>query len=134
MRMQRSSSQVAARKPEAQSRVSNGTATFLDGVDGRSALARRFRDVLGQIVADLGGSALMSEGQRQLARRAATISVECERLEAQAMSGADIDLDAYGQMTDRLGRAFTRLGLKRVMKPVPDLQSYLEAKSQAPTP
>jgi hypothetical protein len=42
------------------------------------------------------------------------LSVECEKLEAIGFAGGKIDLDVYGQLTDRLGRAFQRLGLKRV--------------------
>ena len=46
------------------------------------------------------------------------------------MLGEEINLDTYGQMTDRLGRAFHRLGLRRVAKTVVGLQSYLEQKSE----
>src|SRR5262245_41007510 len=80
---------------------------------GDTAWARRFRDVLAEIVSDLGGVDRLSEGQRQLARRCATISIACERLEGEAAAGAAIDLETYGKLTDRLGRAFQRLGLKR---------------------
>ena len=31
-----------------------------------------------------------------------------------AAAGADIDLEVYGKLTDRLGRTFQRLGLKRI--------------------
>jgi len=93
---------------------------------GDTKWARRFRDVLAEIVSDLGGADQLSEGQRQLARRAATISLECERLEARAVTGEAIDLDVYGQLTDRLGRTFGRLGLKRVATDVtPTLAEYL---------
>ena len=46
----------------------------------------------------------MSEGQRQLARRCAT---------------AEINLETYGTLTDRLGRALSRLGLFRQAREVP---------------
>src|SRR5262249_30135299 len=75
--------------------------------------ARRFRDVLAEIVSARGGADLLSEGQRQLARRAATISIACERMEGEAAAGTPIDLEAYGKLTDRLGRTFQRLGLER---------------------
>jgi hypothetical protein len=81
---------------------------------------RRFRDVLAEIISDLGREGL-SEGQRQLARRCATIAIACERMEGEAAAGNPIDLDAYGTLTDRLGRAFQRLGLKRRAKDVGDL-------------
>jgi hypothetical protein len=120
---------VAGCKPAARSKVSNQSATFLDGVDGRSALARRFRDVLAEIISDLGGhDAGLSEVQRQIARRIATIAVECERLEAQAMSGETIDLELYGRLADRLGRACQRLGIKRQARTV-GLVDILEGRA-----
>jgi hypothetical protein len=99
------------------SRITNGSA-ILEGIDGRSAPARRFRDVLAAIVADLGGAERLSEGQRQLARRCSMLSVECEKIESEGVQGKPIDLDAYGALTDRLGRAFQRLGLKRVPRDI----------------
>src|SRR5262249_12460601 len=80
---------------------------------GDTAWSRRFADVLGQIISDLAGPDGLSEGQRQLARRVATLSIICERMEGEAAAGNAIDLDAYGQLTDRIGRAFQRLGLER---------------------
>jgi hypothetical protein len=93
---------------------------------GDTKLARRFKDILIEIISDLGGPDILSEAQRQLARRAATISIQCEQLEAKAVAGKEINLDVYGTLTDRLGRAFGRLGLKRVAKDVtPTLESYI---------
>jgi hypothetical protein len=46
-------------------------------------------------------------------------------MESAAVAAQPFDLDAYGQLTDQLGRAFQRLGLKRVMHDVtPDLGAY----------
>lgn len=127
--MPASTTAVGIRKPEARSRLSNGKQLFIESVDGRSAEARRFRDVLAEICADLGGADRLSEGQRQLARRCAMLSVECEKLESKAVAGEEIDLESFGVMVDRLGRAFGRLGLRRVPRDVtPDLRSYLAAK------
>ena len=53
---------------------------------------------------------------------------ECERLEARSVAGETIDLEQFGQLTDRIGRACQRLGLKRVAKELPDLREYIEAK------
>jgi hypothetical protein len=78
-----------------------------------NAWSRRFKDVLAAIIGDLGGPAHLSEGQRQLARRAATISIACEKFEGDAAAGIPIDLELYGRLTDRLGRALQRLGLER---------------------
>ena len=111
---------LEGRKPHARSRVTNGNELFAttEPVDGRSMASRRFRDILGQIVADLGGSDRLSEAQRQLCRRVALMCWECERLEARSIAGAQIDLDVFGQLSDRIGRAVQRLGLRRVPRNV----------------
>jgi len=88
--------------------------------------------VLAEIISDLGGVDLLSEGQKQLARRCATISIACERMEGEAALGNEIDLDAYGTLTDRLGRTLVRLGLRRVPRDVsPSLADYLEQQQRA---
>ncbi len=111
-------SSLAKPSKTTRSRVTNGSTLHLGVVDGRTEAARRFRDVLAEIVSDLGGSDRLSEGQRQLARRAALMSVQCEAMEAEAVAGKEIDLETFGQLTDRLGRAFTRIGLKRVARTI----------------
>jgi hypothetical protein len=118
------------RPPRTRSAVTNGRRLHIRSPGGDTALARRFRDLLAEITSDLGGADCLSEGQRQLARRCATIALECEKLELRAVSGQQIDLDCYGQLTDRLGRAFQRLGLKRVQRDVPTLAQYLQSKAE----
>ena len=55
----------------------------------------------------------------------------CEKIEGGAVKGKEIDLDTYGQLTDRMGRAFQRLGLRRVPRNVaPELDAYITS----PTP
>jgi hypothetical protein len=111
--------------------VSNGKTHFVEA-DQRGPWARRWKGVLAEIISDLGGADLLSEGQKQLARRCATIAIACERMEGEAAQGHEIDLDAYGTLTDRLGRALQRLGLKRHPRDVtpPDPLEY--AKGCAP--
>jgi hypothetical protein len=122
---------VEARLRKHRSALTNGNRLFvLEGnADGRSASYRRFKDVLEQILADLGGQDTLSEGQRQLCRRAATLSIMAESMECNAVGNKPFDVDLYGQLTDRLGRLFGRLGLERKSKDVtPDLRSYLAGK------
>ena len=109
------------------SAVSNGSRLHGGEVDGRTADARRFRDITAEIASDLGGSDGMSEAQRQLVRRAAMLSVQGEKMEADAIAGGAIDLDAFGALSDRLSRLFARLGVKRVARDVPDLATYIAA-------
>ncbi|MFZ3326011.1 MAG: hypothetical protein WA231_09025 [Methylocella sp.] len=113
------------------SAVTNRTKLFaIEGMDGRLGPARRFRDILEQIECDLGGIDNLSEGQRQLCRRAATLSFTAECMEVDAVAGKPFDIDLFGQLTDRLGRCFQRLGLERKSRDVtPTLRDYLQAKA-----
>ena len=109
------SSALATRKPTARSKITNGAVLFSsDLIDGRSAMSRRFRDILSAIIGDLGGSDRLSEAQRQLARRVALMSIQCEAMEEKLIAGQSIDLDLYGTLSDRIGRACSRLGIRRV--------------------
>jgi hypothetical protein len=115
-------------RKDQKSAVTNGSRLFVVR-PGDNKWHRRFRDVFSQVLSDLGGDDRLSEGQRQLARRCATISIACERLEGDIAAGREIDLDVYGTLTDRLGRAFQRLGLKRVPRDVVSLSEYLKMKA-----
>jgi hypothetical protein len=87
--------------------------------------ARRWRDIVAAVISDLGGNDILSEGQKQITRRIATLCIACEQLECKAAEGEQIDLVLYGTLTDRLSRAWTRLGLKRISKPVPSLMEFI---------
>ena len=121
-------------KAQAGTKVGSRKRLFLEPLDARGLAYRRFRELLCAIVADRGGIDCLSEGEYQLARRASLISVRCEVLESRSIGGDEIDLDVYGQLTDRLGRCLQRLGLKRVPKDVTDLKTYLAEKQDAKHP
>ena len=109
--LQTTSAAVAEPKGTHRSRVSNGTTTFLDGVDGRSVLARRYRDILSELISDLGGDP--SAAQSAIARRAATLCVWCETAEANMAAGGDIDIGEFGTAANALRRLLVDLGLER---------------------
>jgi len=56
-------------------------------------LVRRYRDVLAQLVSDLGGDP--SEAQHLIARRAATLAVWCEQEEAVLAGGGKFNIGEY---------------------------------------
>ena len=123
-----------ARLPRLRSAVTNGRRLHV-AAPGDGAWSRRFRDVLEQIIADMSGPEGLSEGQRQLARRATTIAIACERLDGEAAAGHEIDLEIYGALTDRLGRCFQRLGLRRRPRDVtPSVAEYVEHLNKQGTP
>jgi hypothetical protein len=103
----------SAAKPTGRARVSNGSQLFLDesAIDGRSVMARRYRDVLAALVSDLGGDP--SEAQAQIARRAATLIVWAESAESDMAAGNAIDIASFTTATNALRRLLADLGLER---------------------
>jgi hypothetical protein len=111
-------------KPEARSRVSNGKDLFLDGVDGRSVIARRYRDILAQLTRDIGGDP--SEAQSIIIRRATQLAVWCEQAEAEAAGGKPLNIGEYATATNTLRRLLLDLGLERRMLDItPNIDAYL---------
>ena len=93
---ERQSTNVAKPPKRNRSRLRNG-GWFSNDADWRSAEARRFKEIFSKIVSDLGGADTLSEGQLQLARRAAFLCVQCESIEDQATDGKEIDLEAWAR-------------------------------------
>jgi hypothetical protein len=100
--------------------------------DDTSAPARRFRALIGRMADDLGGSEGLTAGQGQLIKRCAMISVACELMEQEAMTGQPLNAVAYGTLTGHLTRTLNALGLKREPIDVtPALHQYLDALEPA---
>jgi hypothetical protein len=127
MKLSADSTPIDVPKPQARSRVSNGSAV-LPGVDGRSTWVRRLRDLMGLHLSDLGGDDAVSEAERSIIRRVATLTVELERLEAGfAVAGkAQPDqLDLYQRTANSLRRLLEAIGLQRRSRDVtPDPLEY----------
>ena len=113
-------------------RVTNGKALFLDGVDGRTLAARRYRDLFHSFVSDLGGMDVARAAQLQLARRCATMSCQAEVMEAEFIAGDDPDLDRYLHLVGTLSRALSRLGIERKALDVtsPTLEEYINGENR----
>ena len=120
----------AARKPEARSAVTNAS-RLIQGADGRTAVARRFRDVYSEIVRDLGGDDQISEAERQLIRRAASLSVYAETIEAKLAQGEDVDSDEWVRISNVLTRVLGAIGTQRRARDItpPDPLKYAEQVS-----
>ena len=115
--------------PPPQFSTRRGTgAIVLAGVDGRSMMARRFREITSTIESDLGGD--LTEAQRHLVARAATLACWCEERESELAQGQDFDALQYSTVSKALRRLLSDLGLQRVARDVtPDLASYIAQKA-----
>lgn len=102
------------------SRLTNGSA-LLPGVDGRSPWVRRCKDVIAAHLSDLGGEDNTSAAERSIIRRASTMTVELERLEAKFALAGEADaneLDLYSRIAANLRRQLESVGLERRAKQV----------------
>ena len=120
-----------AEAPVEQGLSERGTGCHLLGLMAMTSaalVARRFRDLVHQVTQDLGGPDALSENQRQIIRRIASMSVWCESEEAKMADGAEIDIDKFQRTSNSLRRFCETIGLTRVAKDVElDLKAYLEA-------
>jgi len=125
-----STTEAERKLPTAKSKLTNGAT--LPGVDGRSSWVRRLRDLMALHLSDLGGEAAVSEAEKSIIRRAATLTVELERLElvfAKAGEASASELDLYQRTAGKLRRLLESLGLgKRVIDLTPSLPKYLATK------
>src|SRR5262245_27996066 len=80
---------VSVDKSTARSRVTNGT-VLLEGVDGRSREARRFRDFVDQALRDLKREPI--EADVALVRRAAALELIIAQRESLIASGQPVDV------------------------------------------
>ncbi len=119
---------LAALKGYARSRISNGK-DLLPNTDGRSLIARRYRDIASALLADSAGADECGEARKQLIRRFAACSVLAEQIEARLANGEQINITEHALLCSTLTRLVSRLGLERRTKNViPTLDEYLRQR------
>lgn len=101
-------STVADDKLTARSAITNGT-RLLSGVDGRSRVARRYRDLTDGLLAQLGEPP--NEANLSLARRCATMMLWSEAEEDRLARGEAIDMAAFTTTANTLRRLLSDLGI-----------------------
>ena len=90
-------------------------------------MARRFREITTRIETDLGSD--LTEAQRQLVARAATMAVWAEEREAELARGEDFDALQYSTVSNAQRRLLSDLGLDRRARDVtPHLADYIAEK------
>lgn len=131
--MNENSPSLAPSSPTARSAVSNGS-RLLQGVDGRSASARRFRDLVREFTAELGGDTIMTEPMRAMVRQASAVTVEAERMQATIIRGEPVDTEQLVRVTNTLSRIMNGLKAKAKASKAgqrTDLSEYLRLKAEA---
>lgn len=125
---------LIAMKIGGRSKVTNGT-RLLPGVDGRTMWAKRMRDVAHLHLSDLGGPAEVSEAEKSIIRRIATLTVELERMEERFATDGEADaeaLDLYSRTSGNLRRLLEAIGLRRRSRDItPSLSDIISARPTA---
>jgi hypothetical protein len=98
--------------PTSRSIVTNG-AKMIVGVDGRSADARRFRDLAMSFADDAGGASALTEAKRTLVKQAAMLTIQSEKSQAAMLQGEPVNVGQQVRIADALSRALSRLGVSR---------------------
>jgi phage host-nuclease inhibitor protein Gam len=88
----------------------------LKDLDGRTAAAQRFRELMDDYTADLGGSP--STAQEAIVSRAVSLQVWCEAEEAQYAQTGKLDISTFTTATNALRRLLSDIGLERRAKDV----------------
>jgi len=101
------------RKSHGRSRTTNGS-QFLPQVDGRSIIARRYRDIARALQIEQGGD--VSEARLQLIRRFSAAAVLAEQLESKLANGEEINIVEHCQLTSTMVRVAQRIGIDRIAK------------------
>jgi hypothetical protein len=117
------------RAPTQRSAVTNGS-RMLVGVNGCSAMARRYRDLVEGLTAELGEG--LTEADRLQVRNAATLQMHAEALTAALVRGEPVDAEALTRAANGATRALAALKRRKPTKPIkPALADYLRAKHEA---
>ena len=116
-------------KAYGRSRLSNGN-DLLPDVDGRSPIARRYRDISSAMLTDQGGADQCSEARQQLVRRFAAAAVLAEQMEAKLANGEQIDIGEHALLVSSMVRVARQIGVNRIAKDItPSLSEYLRGKT-----
>lgn len=102
----------------------------LQGVDGRTWAARRYRELVGAMASDLGGD--LTAACTAIVCRAATLVTWCEQQESEFAKTGEMDVAQFTTATNTLRRLLSDIGLERKAKDVPSLQQYLQNREATP--
>jgi hypothetical protein len=119
----------SAGRATSRSRISNRS-RLLPGVDGRSATARRFRDICAAYESEAGGN--VTEVERDLIRQAAGLTLRAEQLQGAIVRGEAVDNDELIRLSStakRLLEAIRAKAAKNKPTGAAALQEYVARKA-----
>lgn len=119
---------VSQSYPRARAAVSNGR-HLLPGIDGRSAPARRYRDLVTDLAGDLGGAEALSAAEAAMVRQAAALIVRGELIQARIVNGETVDDEEATRVANAAARILNALRVKRRKREaVPSLAQHIATR------
>jgi hypothetical protein len=88
------------------SKLTNGR-KLLFGIDGRSAVARRYRDIVRDLTTEAGGASGLAESST--VRQCAAIMLRAELLQSAIVAGEDVDNDILIRLSSEVRRLMASL-------------------------
>jgi hypothetical protein len=103
---------------------------LLQGVDGRTAGAVRFKRLINSFSADLGGMAALTEAERGLVRQAASVIMRAEQVQSVIARGEYVDPDELIRLTNTARRTLAVIN-KREKPKTATLGDYIASRGAA---
>jgi hypothetical protein len=113
-------------KAQARSKITNGL-RMLDNIDGRSAIARRLRDIVYGLEIEFE---VTTDSDRTLVRQAAVLSVLSERLQTRLVNEELVDAKVVTNLAGQLRRILADLRQRTGQQnspPPPSIHEHLSA-------
>lgn len=103
---------IAITNKHANSKIGNNK-SFLDGVDGRTKGARRYRELLARISLELASKNRrpVQEHEMALLRRAVSLAMLSEQQDTRLANGEQVDGREYAAITNAFRRLLNDVGL-----------------------
>src|SRR5262249_81067 len=118
-------------KDPQKSRLTNAP-VLLANVDGRTTVARRYRDIATAIATDQGGADRLSETRLQLIRRFSAAACLAEQLESRLARGEEIGIQENSLLGSTMGRVAQGIGIdRRARNIMRSLSEYLTPQEAA---
>jgi hypothetical protein len=125
---------LALPSPVSRSRITNGC-SLLAGIDGRSGLARRYRDLVAALTIEAPGP--LTEAMRLQIRAAASMQTHVEDLTARMIRGEHVSAEEMTRAANGAIRALASLSRSTPARKRPSaagLTTYLSGRHSAPAP
>ena len=103
---------------------------WIGQLDARTALAQEIRRRYKALAGDLGGLGALSYQQRSLLERSLWLEYFLQQQEQELATGGNFDAGKWTQACNALSGLYSKLGIERKAKEVPNLSDFIKKGEQ----